>query len=136
MNQIIKFLPREVITLIKEYVIKKHFILTNKNNYILYHPLIKKDIKKYDTYIRDIIRRDNYFVFERIIRENHENWFKNIDYIYKNITFKNYIYFTIYYCIENDSPKCKSIIDNIFQELGLSKNQHKKNFVKYIRWKN
>jgi hypothetical protein len=136
MEQIIKLLPAEVISLIKKYMKNTQLILTNKENYISFHPFIKKNINKYGTYIRDTIRRDNYFVFERIIRENYENWFKNIDYIYRNMIFKKYIYFTIYYCIENDSSKCKNIIDNFFQELGLSKNQHKKNFIKYIRWKN
>jgi hypothetical protein len=50
--------------------------------------------------------------------------------------FKKYIYFALHYCIENESTKCKFEIEKILKELGLNKNQHKKNFVKYIKWKN
>jgi hypothetical protein len=134
-NNIMIFLPAVIIDMIKEYTNKKYLVFTNKKNYILYHPLIRYSIQKYDSYIRDTIIRDNYFVFEKIIKENSEKWLKTNDYIYKNIIFKKYIYFTMYYCIENESLKCKKIIDKLFEELGLSKNQHKKNLVKYIIWK-
>jgi hypothetical protein len=134
-NDIIIFLPIDIINIIKEYTNKKYLVFTNKKNYILYHPLIRYSIQKYDSYIRDTIIRDSSFVFERIIKENSERWLKTNDYIYKNIIFKKYIYFTMYYCIENKSPKCKNIIDKLFEELGLNKNQHKKNLVKYIIWK-
>ena len=134
-NDVNKFLPVVIIDMIKEYIGKKKLVFTNKKNYILYHSLIKPSIKNYDNYIRDTIRRDNSFVFEKIIKDNSERWFKTNEYIYKNIIFKKYIYFAMYFCIENESPKCKKIIDNLFEELGLSKNQHKKNLVKYIKRK-
>ena len=97
---------------------------------------MESSIKNYDNYIRDTIRRDNSFVFEKIIKDNSERWFKTNEYIYKNIIFKKYIYFAMYFCIENESPKCKIVIDKLFGEVGLNKNQHKKNFIKYIKWKN
>jgi hypothetical protein len=87
-------------------------------------------------YIRDTIRRDNNFVFEMIVRENYLKWFEIKNYTYKNYEFKNYVYFVINYCIENESNKCRNFIVEFLQELGLYKNQHKKNFVKYIKWKN
>ena len=121
---------------IKQFIPKKEFVFTNKENYILYHPLIKQNIKNYENYIRDTIRRDNFFVFERIVRENYKKWIELKNYMYKNIIFKNYTYFVIHYCIENESTKCRNFMKSFFQELGLGKNQHKKNFVKYIKWKN
>jgi hypothetical protein len=87
-------------------------------------------------YIRDTIRRDNNFVFEMIVRENYLKWFEIKNYTYNNYEFKNYVYFVINYCIENESNKCRNFITEFLQELGLYKNQHKKNFVKYIKWKN
>ena len=48
---------------------------------------------------------------------------------------KNYLYFTINYCIENESNNCRKVINNFFKEQGLGKNLHKKNVIKYIRWK-
>ena len=37
--------------------------------------------------------------------------------------------------IDNESIKCRKIISDLFEKLGLSKNQHKKNTIKYIRWR-
>jgi hypothetical protein len=121
-------LPMDIVNIIEEYVPKKEFVFTNKTNYELYHHLIKPNIKNYETYIRDTIRRDNNFVFEMIVRENYSKWFEIKKYTYKNYDFKNYAYFVINYCIENESSKCRTFIIDFLQELGLYKNQHKKNF--------
>jgi hypothetical protein len=134
---LINKLPHDIVHYeIKQFIPKKVFVFTNKKNYILYHQLIKQDIINYENYIRDTIRRDNYFVFERIVRENYKKWFEFKKYMYKNIIFKNYACFAINYCIENESTNCRKIMNCFFEELGLDKNQHKKNFVKYIKWKN
>jgi hypothetical protein len=138
MNNIINLvnkLPMDVVNIIEEYVPKKEFTFTNKTNYELYHHLIKPSIKNYEMYIRDTIRRDNIFVFEMIVRENYYKWFVIKNYTYKNYDFKNYAYFVINYCIENESTKCRDFIIDFLEELGLYKNQHKKNFVNYIKWK-
>ena len=121
-------LPMDIVNIIEEYLPKKEFVFTNKTNYELYHHLIKPNIKNYETYIRDTIRRDNNFVFEMIVRENYSKWFEIKKYTYKNYDFKNYAYFVINYCIENESSKCRTFIIDFLQELGLYKNQHKKNF--------
>jgi hypothetical protein len=128
-------LPFELIDLIKEYIPKQKLAFTNKSNYLLYHKLIKSTIKNYENYIRDMIRRDNEFVFKLILRENYNKWCEIKQYKYKNMVFKNYFYFTISYCIENDSNNCRNIITQFFKEEGLGKNLHKKNVVKYIRWR-
>ena len=121
-------LPMDIVNIIEEYLPKKEFVFTNKTNYELYHHLIKPNIKNYETYIRDTIRRDNNFVFEMIVRENYSKWFEIKKYTYKNYDFKNYAYFVINYCIENESSKCRTFIIDFLQELGLYKNQHKKIF--------
>jgi hypothetical protein len=128
-------LPFELIDLIKEYIPKQKLAFTNKSNYLLYHKLIKSTIKNYENYIRDMLRRDNEFVFKLILRENYNKWCEIKQYKYKNMVFKNYLYFTISYCIENDSNNCRNVITKFFKEEGLGKNLHKKNVVKYIRWK-
>ena len=96
-------LPTELIDIIKEYIPTKSLVFVNKTYYILYHPLIKQYINNYENYIRDVIRRDNEFVFERIVNENFSKWFQIKKYRYKNIIFNNYAYFVINYCIENES---------------------------------
>jgi hypothetical protein len=128
-------LPEVIVDLIKEYIPKKTLVFTNRENYNLYHSYIFISIKNYDNYIRDMIRRDNEFIFDKIVRENFNKWNNIKQYRYKNMIFKNYFYFTINYCIENDSDNCRKIINIFLKEHGLDKNLHKKNVVKYIKWK-
>ena len=129
-------LPSELVDIIKEYIPKKSLVFVNKTYYNLHHSLIKQYINNYENFIRDVIRRDDEFVFERIVHENFLKWFQIKKYRYKNIIFNNYAYFVINYCIENESNNCRKIIEDFFKELGLDKNLHKKNIIKYIKWKN
>lgn len=136
MDAITKRLPVELVRYIKEYIPKKMFTFTNRENYNLYHPLIKPSIKDYESYIRAMIRQDNDFVFKRIVEENYIKWYEIRQYKYKNMIFNNYLYFVMNFCIENDSNNCRKIISDFLKEHGLGKNLHKKNVVKYIKWKN
>ena len=135
MNEITKRLPVELVRYIKEYIPKKEFAFTNRENYNLYHILIKPCIKDYESYIRYMIRQDNEFVFKKIIEENYRKWYEIRQYKYKNMIFNNYLYFVINFCIENDSNNCRKVISDFLKEHGLGKNLHKKNVVKYIKWK-
>ena len=90
------------------------------------------DKKQLENYIRFIVRQDNDLAFKIMLDENIHKWFKIKKYIYKDAIFMNYVYFIISYCEDNDSKKCKERVLNKLDELGLSKNQHKKTLVKYI----
>ena len=128
-------LPEVIVDLIKEYVPKYMFTFTNRENYELYHPFITPYIKDFYGFIKDTIKRDNEFVFDTIVRENYIKWFTIKQYRYKNMVFYNYLYFIIHICIENESENCRKVINNFLKEHGLDKNLHKKNVVKYIKWK-
>jgi hypothetical protein len=132
LNKIIN-LPNELVEKIKDYIPRKYIVFVNKENYLLYHDFVKTTIKNYENYIRDMVRRDNEFVFNMIIRENFKRWNEIKQYRYKNMIFKNYFYFIINYCIENDSANCRNNINDFLKEQGLGKNLHKKNVIKYIR---
>ena len=136
MDKITKRLPLELVRYIKEYIPKKNFVFTNRVNYNLYHSLIKPSIKDYENYIRTMIRQDNEFVFKKIIEENFSKWYEIRQYKYKNMIFNNYFYFVMNFCIENESNNCIRMILEFLKEHGLGKNLHKKNIVKYIKWKN
>ena len=129
-------LPDVIVDIIKEYIPKRVWAFTNRENYELYHKYLKPSINNYENYIRDTIRRDNFFVFEKIVRENFNIWWNIHSYTYKNMIFKKYLYFTLHYFIDNDSTNCRNVIIQILKEHGFDKNLHKKNIVKYIRWKN
>jgi hypothetical protein len=132
----IKKLPDVLVLQIYNFIPRIELAFTNKENYNLYHIYLKKYITNYENYIRDTIRRDNQFVIRKIIEENFKIWIKIYDYMYKNMIFKNYVYFVIHYCIENNSNRCKEVIMDFLKQQRFGKNLHKKNIIKYIRWKN
>jgi hypothetical protein len=127
-------LPDDIIRYIKEFLLLDILVFTNKTYYNLYHYIIKNKIKKYELYVRHFIKRDFDIVFEQILGENIQLWLKNDKFIYKNMEFNNYIYFIMYYCIENDSKNCSKFMNHFLKERNLCKNLHKKNVIKYIKW--
>jgi len=129
-------LPDDIINLIKEFLPRQKLVFTNKSFYNLYHYTIRKSIPLYENYVRDIVRRDNEFVFEKVVEENINLWIKNKQYRYKNMVFNNYIYFIMNFCIDNDSERCRLILFDFLSKRVLCRNLHKKNVVKYIKWKN
>lgn len=127
-------LPEDIVRLILEYIPKHKLIFVNSVYYNLYHYLTKKIIPIYESYTRDMIRRDNYYIFHHLIKENANYWIENRKYRYKNMVFNNYIYFVLYFCIENNSEKCREILMEELSKRDLCKNLHKKNVIKYIKW--
>jgi hypothetical protein len=129
-------IPDVLINIILEYIPKLNLVFVNKYYYNLYHPLIKNYIKNYEKYVRNIIKRDNHMVFEKVVRENFDIWKNKKKYIYNLIVFNNYLFFIMHYCIENESRNCIELLSYIFKERNFGKNLHKKNVIKYIKWKN
>jgi hypothetical protein len=129
-------LPDHVIDLIKEFIPPQNLVFVNKHFYNLYHYTIKSSIPLYGNYVREMIRRDNNIVFDKIIGENIDLWIKNKQYRYKDMVFNNYIYFILYYCIENNSEQCRELIHDYLKKRDLCRNLHKKNVIKYIKWNN
>ena len=130
-------LPYELLRVIKSYIPKTSLLFVNKKYYEKYHCLIKFIIPKnnYENYIRNTVRRDNEFSFLQILNDNFKRWFKNKNYIYKNILYKNYFYFLSDYCINNNSVKCRNVLNDFLKQHGLCQNRHKKNTFIHIRWK-
>jgi len=131
-------LPEELVPVIYDFIPLKTLIFLNKKMYLKNHKLVRKFIQRsqYENYIRAMVRRDNDFVFGLLIQENFERWLFFKKYTYKTTLFSNYIYFLLEYCIENESDKCKQIVNRYIVNSGLSQNQHKKNTIKSIRWRN
>jgi len=132
----LSYLPDVITDLIKQFVPPESLVFVNKNYYNLYHHTIKKYIPLYGNYVREMIRRDNNIVFEKILGENIDLWIKNKQYRYKDMIFNNYVYFILYYCIENNSEQCRELIHDYLKKRDLCRNLHKKNVVKYIKWNN
>ncbi len=134
----ISLLPREIVEIIKSYIPNVSLIFVNKEYYNNYHCLLKYLIIKknnYEKYIRNIIRRDNDFVFQHILNDNIELFLKIKNYQYKMIIYNNYLYFLSDYCIHNNSTKCRNVLNEFFKQHRLCKNRHKKNTYIHKRWK-
>lgn len=121
-----KKLPDDIIIEVLKYIPKYILAFTNTIYYNKYHHLIKKHIKLYDSCVRDMIMRDNYYVFKRMVRENINNWIKIRLYKYQYKIFSNYNVFLLYFCIDNDSYKCKSILLEELSKRDLCINLHKR----------
>jgi hypothetical protein len=130
-------LPSEIISIIKSYLPNTKLIFLNKYYYKKYHYLVKNIINKndFEKYLREMIRRDNDFVFSHILLDFHTSIAKIKNYVYKDVMYKKYYYFLIDYCIKNESIKCRNILNDFLKVQGLCQNRHKKNSVIHIRWK-
>ncbi len=128
------FLLREIVDLIKQYIPLQYTLLLSKTYYLNFHSRIRSLIlpTNFESYIRATANRDHSFVFDKILRENYERWLQMKNYMYKNKTYSNYVYFMKAFCLENDSFKCYEAINCLFIELGLGKNLHKKNISRSI----
>jgi hypothetical protein len=131
-------LPDVLIDIVYSYIPKSVTMFLTKENYMKDHHRIREYInkRKIEQYMRAMVRHDNDFVFNQLLVENLNRWINMKKYYYKECIYGNYLNFLESYCIENDSVKCRKIIYNFLEEQGLSKNQHKKNTIRYIRWKN
>jgi hypothetical protein len=145
-NNLINKLPFEIVNIISSYLPVSCTLWLNKKIYTKYHYKIKNVLLSkphyYNNYVLDMVRNDNYFVFEFIIQENLNKWTqvykknsKNNKVFYKNIFYPNYYYFLLEFCLENNSTNCKNLLKSYFNKTGLSKNQHKRNSILNIRWK-
>jgi len=130
-------MPEDIVRVVSEFLPIRTIMWLNKNFYIKYHKKVRSMIapKLYDNYIRDMVRLDNSFVFKFIAKENIMRWVCEKNIIYKNVSYPNFLSFLNDFTIRNNSTKCRNLLQSIFDEMGLSKNQHKKNRYVNIRWR-
>ena len=122
-------LPEDIINLIFKYLNSVDKIFLNKKYYSKYNILIDKYIiaGRYESYIRDIIKKDYSFVFKKLLNRNFINWILMHNYKYKYATYKDYIHFLLYYSSFNKSNNCNYILNLELQLLGLKNDWCKNN---------
>ena len=132
-------LPDEIVSLIETYVPETRKLFWSKSLYESNHKLLLQYLcihnKNIEEYIRSIIRRDHDFVFSRLLVDNFDRWTNLRNYLNKDCIYMNYLVFLHSYCVDHDSKKCLQLLKPIIEKLGFSKNQHKKNLIKYIKWR-
>lgn len=123
--------PETLVWLDKTSYIKHHYCI---EHLIKHRPSITYPSGVYDSYVRDIIRLDYSFVFQQLINDKISNWKKINNYRYKDKIYNSYLYFLFDYALDNNSVKCRKIINNIINAL-YSKNRYKNTKDKSNRWK-
>ena len=129
-------IPDDILIYIKPYISREILLLTSKFYYLKYRKtisIIKK--KNYESYLRYIIRCDHGFIFSILLKEYKQKWIKNKRIKYKNLIFDNKLYFLNNYALENNSTKCKELID-IHAKSILGKKWHKKSKIVKNIWNN
>jgi len=143
-------LPDDIKNIIFEMLPNSEKIFLNKKYYEKYHYLIRQMIinnKNFlsaatygmEAYIRNIVRNNYYFSFDRIVKENFDRWLFMKKYRYKDIVFSNYVRFLIYYCNEFESYDClnRLITNERYVKLfGIFKKEHKNIVYTSIKWTN
>ena len=134
----LNILPDEIL---EEYILPnlpiKTLVWLNKENYEKYQDIIFKKNKNKDKLIKNVLRNDDCFVFNYIIKNNFEEWLLNNNMInYNKVKFKNYINFINFHIKKYNSYKCNSIFLNKIRLASLSKKWHKNNINKNITWTN
>ena len=106
-------LPEDIQKYIQQFLPLKTLVWLDKKTYVKNHYIITKSIKRYDSYIRDMIRNDNHFVFLQVMREKFKLWNIKKKYFYKKIIYKNFIHFLIHLCNVHESTNCINIIKEL-----------------------
>lgn len=130
-------LPLVLMSLIYTYLPKTVTVLLSKENYTADHHHVRQSIHKLriEEYIRTMVSQNNDFVMKYLLMENCVRWLRMTNYYHKECIYTNYLFFLEYYALEHRSDKCFTAIRTFLEEQGLSKNQHKKNKIRYVKWK-
>jgi len=82
-----------------------------------------------------MVRKDCSFVFAQLLEENFDRWKKAKKYRYKSYVFDNYLRFLVHYSTENNSTKCRELLNNK-GNAALGQKWHKNVRIRNNRWSN
>ena len=107
----IRSLPNEMINEILEYIPNHVLCWTSREKYVKYHYLTKAKLAiEYDTYMRNVVRKNLHFVFSQNLEENFKKWVMPKKTLYKKYIYSCYLSFVWDICSEYESTTCKNII--------------------------
>lgn len=135
--QYILELPSVLTEKIKDYIPYEYLVVLNKEYYNLYNARSRKFIPAayFNSYIRDVVRKDNSFIFDYVLKEYSTTWENRKKYHYNKESFSSYKDFLKQYSLDKDSYKCNNILRNDDGKNNTSIKQHKKVHSKNYKWK-
>jgi hypothetical protein len=128
-------LTDDLINIIYNFIPNIELIFINKKYYFTYHYLMENNVFP-NSYMRFVLRNDFNFIFNNLIETNYlkNRYITRNDIRYKN---KNKsIFLLLDYSIQNNSNKCKIILDKFIKDNGLVLNRYKNKRKKNIEWTN
>ena len=132
----LKLLPEVIINKIQNYIPVQYLVNLNKNYYNLHNSENRKFIpgSYFNSYIRDVVRNDNSFVLDYVMKEYSTTWNKNKKYKYDNSSYSSYSEFLKQYSLDTISHQCNNLL-NESSKNNTSGKQHKKVHSKNNRWR-
>ena len=115
LKQLVRSLPTELADLLRTFIPVYSKRLLNKTYYVANHSAINIPANNIQTYVRKIIRQDHDFVFTQIIREKYKQYLTQANVAYKNTIYINYLYFLRAYCLDNESPRCYKMLNDLMK---------------------
>lgn len=115
LKQLVHNLPTELADLVRTFIPVHSKRLLNKTYYVANHSAIKVPANNIQTYVRKTIRQDHDFVFTQIVKEKYKQFLTQANYHYKNTIYLNYLYFLRAYCLENESPRCYKLLNDLMK---------------------
>lgn len=132
------YLPDEIIALIWSHLNINDKIFVNKKFYIKYNYLINDliDSRRYESYLRDIVRNDYAFVFKHILQRKNNIFLGKTNYRYDSVIYSNFLLFLLDFSNKNNSQKCNNLVNLQLALSGLKKKWYKNNRINYNKWGN
>lgn len=138
----INLIPIELMRYIKDYLPITTLKCSNRNNFNIYfdkkvNENIKLIYKKWNTtYFKNVIKSDNHFVFDILLKNNFLFFKKKHCGVYKSQVFPTYLELFNFFCIKYKSQRCRKALNDILNENGYEKKRVKKIRLKHNRWSN
>jgi len=128
-------LPLDIKYQILNYLPKVILIQINKHFFYKYHKCLNIHNNSLELYIRDTIKLDHSFIFKQLLIEKNERWLRMKKYVFKNLIFKTYVDFILFYSLQQKSYKCFNLIKK-YNNTKLCEKGSKNDKIINTRWIN
>ena len=128
-------LPLDIKYQILNYLPKVILIQINKHLFYKYHKCLNIHNNSLELYIRDTIKLDHSFIFKQLLIEKNERWLRMKKYVFKNLIFKTYVDFILFYSLQQKSYKCFNLIKK-YNNTKLCEKGSKNDKIINTRWIN
>ena len=133
-------IPEEVVDIIYSFVPIKYIYHLNHSHFQNLYPILIKDKsvdKRFDSYIRHIIRNDCTMFLQKLFEIKFSQFTKLTNWRFDNKTYSTYVEYLRSYTITLSKTKCRNIIEYFVSTQAVSrKKRHKKIRRRNIKWSN